>query len=62
MADKPKLLDRIAIRVRELNYARSTKKTYCYWAKKFILYHHKKHQTGTIWLPKPFQKSFTLCH
>lgn len=43
MADKPKLLDRIAIRVRELNYARSTERTYCYWDKKFILFHHKKH-------------------
>jgi len=40
---KPKLLEQVAIKVREKHYARSTEKTYCYWAKQFILFHHKKH-------------------
>jgi len=40
---KPKLLELVAMKVREKHYARSTEKTYCYWAKQFILYHNKKH-------------------
>lgn len=43
MTNKPKLLERVAIKVREKHFARSTEKTYCYWAKQFILFHNKKH-------------------
>lgn len=43
MITKPKLLEQVAIKVREKHYARSTEKNYCYWVKQFILFHNKKH-------------------
>ena len=43
MAEKPKLLEQISIRVCEKHYSRSTEKTYRYWAKKYIFFHNKKH-------------------
>lgn len=41
--NQPKLLQRMRIAIRSLNYALTTEKAYLYWAKKYILFHHKKH-------------------
>ena len=43
MTINPNILERIAIKVREKHYSRSTEKTYRYWAKKYIFFHNKKH-------------------
>ena len=43
MNTKPKLLEQVAIKIREKHYARSIEKTYCSWVKQFILFHNKKH-------------------
>jgi len=38
-----KLLDRVRDAIRLKHYAYSTEKTYVYWAKRFVLYHNKRH-------------------
>ena len=43
MIPKPKLLEQVAIKIREKHHARSTEKSYCAWIKKFIFFHNKKH-------------------
>jgi integron integrase len=40
---KPRLLDQVRQRVRARGYAQSTEDAYCYWIKRFILHHHKRH-------------------
>lgn len=40
---EPKLLDRVRDRIRRLNYAFSTEKSYISWIKRFILFHEKRH-------------------
>ena len=40
---KLRLLDRIRQRVLTKGYAQSTSDAYCYWAKRYILFHHKRH-------------------
>ncbi|MCJ7620708.1 MAG: phage integrase N-terminal SAM-like domain-containing protein [Anaerolineae bacterium] len=44
MTQRPKkLLDQVRDAMRLKHYAYSTDKTYVYWAKRFVLYHHKQH-------------------
>ena len=44
MTQRPmKLLDQVRDAIRRNHYARSTEKTYVYWAKRFVLYHNKRH-------------------
>ena len=44
MTQQPKrLLDQVRDAIRLKHYAYSTEKTYVYWAKRFILYHNKRH-------------------
>ena len=43
MIPNPKLLEQVAIKIREKHHARSTEKSYCAWIKKFIFFHNKKH-------------------
>jgi integron integrase len=38
-----KLLDQVRDAIRVKHYAYSTEKTYVYWAKRFVLYHNKRH-------------------
>ena len=38
-----KLLDRVRDAIRLKHYAYSTEKTYVYWARRFVLYHKKRH-------------------
>jgi len=40
---KKKLLDQVRDRLRRLNYAYSTEKSYTSWIKRFILFHDKRH-------------------
>ena len=40
---KPKLLDQIRDRIRLKHYSRRTEDVYVDWAKRFILYHNKRH-------------------
>jgi len=40
---EPKLLDLVRDRIRRLNYAYSTEKSYLSWIKRFILFHDKRH-------------------
>ncbi len=40
---KTKLLDQVRNRIRRLNYASSTEKTYISWIRRFILFHDKRH-------------------
>ena len=42
-AKKPKLLDQVRLAIRRLNYSYSTEKAYTSWAKRFILFHQKRH-------------------
>ena len=44
MTQQPKkLLDQVRDAIRLKHYAYSTEKTYVYWAKRFVLYHNKRH-------------------
>ncbi|AXI99857.1 Phage integrase family protein [Cyclonatronum proteinivorum] len=43
MSWKPKLLTQLRNEIRTLGYAYSTEKTYVYWVRDYILFHHKKH-------------------
>jgi integron integrase len=44
MTQRPKkLLDQVRDAIRLKHYAYSTEKSYVYWAKRFVLYHHKQH-------------------
>ena len=44
MAQQPKkLLDQVRDAIRLKHYAYSTEKTYVYWAKRYILFHNKRH-------------------
>lgn len=40
---RKKLLDQVRDAIRVKHYAYSTEKTYVYWAKRFVLYHNKRH-------------------
>ena len=40
---KPKLLDQVRMAVRRLNYSYATEKAYASWAKRYILFHNKRH-------------------
>ncbi len=40
---KPRLLDQIRDRIRLKHYSRRTEDVYVDWAKRFILYHNKRH-------------------
>ena len=43
MADMPKLLDQVREATRRLHYSIRTEDTYVDWAKRFILFHGKRH-------------------
>ncbi|WP_306537386.1 phage integrase N-terminal SAM-like domain-containing protein, partial [Geobacter sp.] len=40
---KPRLLDQIRDRIRLKHYSYRTEQTYVEWAKRFILFHNKRH-------------------
>jgi len=40
---KPRLLDQLRARIRYLHYSRSTEASYVQWARRFILFHNKRH-------------------
>lgn len=40
---QPRLLERLASKIRLKGYSRSTEKNYVYWVKRYILYHGKRH-------------------
>lgn len=42
-SDKPKLLDQLRDRIRLKHYSRRTEDVYLDWAKRYILYHNKRH-------------------
>jgi integron integrase len=43
-ADRPpKLLDQMREALRARHYSPRTEETYCHWAKRYILFHHKRH-------------------
>ncbi len=40
---KPRLLDRLRSKIRLKGYSRATEKCYAYWAKRYVLFHGKRH-------------------
>jgi site-specific recombinase XerD len=40
---EPRLLDKLCGKVRLKGYSRSTERNYSHWAKRYILFHHKRH-------------------
>ena len=42
-AQQPKLLEQMRAVIRTKHYSYSTEKTYLHWAKRFILFHGKRH-------------------
>lgn len=40
---KPKLLEQMRAAIRTRHYSYSTEKTYLHWAKRFIIFHDKRH-------------------
>lgn len=40
---QPRLLDQMRAAIRTKHYSYSTEKTYLHWAKRFILFHGKRH-------------------
>lgn len=46
MADPPRLLDRIRMAVRTRHYSIRTEEAYVTWARRYILFHHKKHPSA----------------
>jgi hypothetical protein len=43
---KPKLLEQLRVRVRTLHYSIRTEEVYADWARRFILFHGKRHPKG----------------
>lgn len=43
---KPKLLDQVRQRIKVRGYAQSTEDAYCYWIRRFIIYHNKRHPSA----------------
>jgi len=43
METKKKLLDIVRDKIRFKHYSFSTERTYVYWIKQYIFFHHKKH-------------------
>jgi hypothetical protein len=39
----PRLLDQVRIAIRTKHYSRKTEDAYVHWARKFILFHDKRH-------------------
>jgi integron integrase len=46
MANEPKLLDRMGIALRARHYSRRTEESYVMWARRFILFHNKRHPSS----------------
>lgn len=46
MADPPKLLDRIRMAIRTRHYSIRTEEAYVTWARRYILFHKKKHPSA----------------
>ncbi|MSR64848.1 MAG: integron integrase, partial [Verrucomicrobiae bacterium] len=42
-ANKPKLLDQVRFAIRAKHYSIRTEEAYVHWARRFILYHGKRH-------------------
>ena len=42
-AGSPKLLDRVAAKIRLLHYSQRTEQAYVDWIRRFILFHDKRH-------------------
>lgn len=42
-APKPRLLDQLRMRIRYLHYSLQTERAYVHWARRYILFHHKRH-------------------
>jgi len=43
VAQRPRLLDQVRTAIRTRHYSQRTEQAYCHWAKRFILYHGKRH-------------------
>jgi hypothetical protein len=46
MSEPPRLLDRIRMAVRTRHYSIRTEEAYVAWAKRYILFHNKKHPSA----------------
>ena len=46
MSNEPKLLDRLRNAIRSRHYSRRTEEAYLMWAKRFILFHNKRHPSA----------------
>ena len=46
MSQEPKLLDRLRNSIRPRHYSRRTEEAYFMWAKRFILFHNKRHPSS----------------
>ena len=42
-SSSPRLLDQIRLACQRRHYSPRTAKSYCYWARQYILFHHKRH-------------------
>lgn len=43
MTNSPKLMDQLRGRLRYKHYSLATERVYCYWVKRFIFFHNKRH-------------------
>jgi len=46
MTQEPKLLDRLRNSIRARHYSHRTEEAYLMWAKRFILFHNKRHPSS----------------
>jgi len=46
MSQEPKLLDRLRNSIRARHYSHRTEEAYLMWAKRFILFHNKRHHSS----------------
>jgi integron integrase len=46
IATEPRLLDQLCRKIRLKGYSRATEKIYVYWARRYILFHNKRHPAG----------------
>ena len=46
LAPEPRLLDKLRHKIRLKGYSPATEKNYAYWAKRYIIYHGKRHPSG----------------
>lgn len=64
---KPRLLDLLRESLRSRHYSRRTEQTYCYWVRRFIIFHGVRHPAemaegwGRVPMPNALDRKYPQC-